>query len=131
LLAHPRGRLRRQGRRPLGPDPRRPLRELPEAVLPAADRGGLSDGPGRWGFRDAGPMTIFAMAIPFEPRSSQAGKRQEYKDALRRAAKARYSGAMIEDDEPLYLRIIWFHRVEPAKRDMDNLVAPIQNALEK
>ncbi len=41
LLAHPRNRLRRQGRRLLGPDPPRTVRELSQALRAAAPRYGI------------------------------------------------------------------------------------------
>jgi len=73
----------------------------------------------------------FECTVRGTPISSQSGNRdrwQEWKDTVRETAEENWSGA--PKDEPLYLKVMYFYAGFDGGIDNDNLVKPIQDAME-
>lgn len=70
---------------------------------------------------------IFSIILSRTPKSVQAVWKEKYKEAIKDAAKARYSEAPAEGS--VYIRITWFQGSKGGP-DVDNIIKPILDALE-
>jgi Holliday junction resolvase RusA-like endonuclease len=80
---------------------------------------------------EAGQPPRFEFVVPGTPVSSQTANRdrlRKWKESVRRAAREDWSGGPRHD--PLYLKVTYFFTGFDGGIDNDNMVKPIQDALE-
>ncbi len=70
---------------------------------------------------------VCSFHIDLKPRSANKPPRQGYSLKIATAARDQYDGPLLTD--PLYSRIIWFHKYVSTQGDADNIAKRIHDAL--